>query len=615
MCGIAGWIDREKDLTQQRSVIEAMTDALSARGPDAGGVWVSKRAAIGHRRLIVVDPEGGRQPMVRKRRQKTYVITYNGELYNTPDLRSELAARGYTFQGYSDTEALLLAFIEWGQECLARLNGIFAFAVWCEEDQSLFMARDRLGVKPLFYTRQGSAFVFGSELKALLAHPAVKPEVDAEGLAEVLIMGPGRTPGHGVFRNVCELKPGYWLKYDLKGISVRPYWKLESHPHPDDLDTTVAKVRWLLEDTVERQLVADVPVCTLLSGGLDSSAVTAFSTDVFRRKGQGAIRTYSIDYEGNDRHFAPSEFEPNADAPWVRQMADFLRTHHRTVTVDDEELASALIPAVRARDLPGMADIDSSLYLFSRVIKEQDTVGLSGEAADEVFGGYPWFRRETDIRANTFPWVRRLEERVRLLSPEVTKLIRPEEYLAARYREALAEVPRLEGENPRAARMREISYLSITRFMQVLLERKDRMSMAAGLEIRVPYCDHRLVEYVWNIPWEMKFYNRTEKGILRYALRGVLPDEVLWRRKSPYPKTHNPAYSLIVCQWLLRILDDPGSPIRTLLDVTAVRSLAETAGSGINTPFFGQLMTGPQLMAYLIQVDIWLREYRVVLRC
>lgn len=614
MCGIAGWVDLAVDLTQQRSIIESMTDALAARGPDAAGVWVSKRAAIGHRRLIVVDPEGGCQPMVRERRRKTYVITYNGELYNTPDLQAELAARGYTFRGYSDTEALLLAFMEWGADCLARLNGIYAFAVWCEEEQALFMARDRLGVKPLFYTRQGSAFIFGSELKALLAHPAVQPEVNAEGLAEVLVIGPARTPGHGVFRNVKELKPGHWLRYDRQGVAVRRYWSLESRPHEDDFKTTVAKVRWLLEDTVERQLVADVPVCTLLSGGLDSSGVTAFSAGVFRRKGRGTIRTYSIDYEENEKYFAPSDFEPNADAPWAQRMAECLGTDHRAVVIGSEELANALIPAVRAKDLPGMADIDSSLYLFSRVIKKRDTVGLSGEAADEIFGGYPWFRRKADIEANTFPWVRRLEERLRLLSPEISKLIRPEEYLAARHCEALNEVPRLPGENPRAARMREISYLSITRFMQVLLERKDRMSMAVGLEVRVPYCDHRLVEYVWNVPWEMKYYGQTEKSVLRHALRGVLPDQVLWRRKSPYPKTHNPAYAAIVRQWLLRILDDPGSPIRAFLDVPAVRALAEAGGAGVNIPFFGQLMTGPQLMAYLIQVDIWMREYRVVVR-
>jgi asparagine synthase (glutamine-hydrolysing) len=614
MCGIAGWIDWQVDLTQQRPVIEAMSETLAPRGPDACGVWLSPRAAIAHRRLIVVDPEGGRQPMVRRYGGHTYVITYNGELYNTPELQQELAARGYTFQGYSDTEALLLAFIEWGPECLERLNGIFAFGIWDEANENLFLARDRLGVKPLFYAQRGSAFLFGSELKALLAHPAVQPEVDATGLAEVFVMGPARTPGQGVFRDVSELRPGCWLRHNRKGTVTRRYWSLESRPHTDDFQTTVATVRWLLEDTVERQLVADVPVCTLLSGGLDSSAITAFAAGVFRKKGRGPIRTYSVDYVGNEQYFRPTEFEPNADAPWAQQIAAFLGTSHRVVTLDVQELAEALVPAVRARDLPGMADIDSSLFLFSRAIKQQDTVGLSGEAADEIFGGYPWFRREADLRATTFPWVRGIEERVRLLSPELTAYIRPMEYLAARYREALAEVPRLPGEDARAARLREISYLSIFHFMAVLLDRKDRMSMAVGLEVRVPYCDHRVVEYVWNIPWEMKFCGQVEKGVLRHALQGILPAEVLWRRKSPYPKTHNPAYTALVREWLLRILDDPDSPLRAFVNVPAVRSVAEASAAGGGIPWFGQLMTGSQMMAYLIQVDTWLREYRVRVR-
>ncbi|RPF49769.1 asparagine synthase (glutamine-hydrolysing) [Thermodesulfitimonas autotrophica] len=614
MCGICGWVDWEEDLTCQKQIVEAMSRTLSPRGPDAAGTWLSPRAAIAHRRLVVVDPVGGGQPMIRSRGDRKYVITYNGELYNTPDLQRELKARGYSFQGYSDTEALLFAFMEWGPDCLERLNGIFAFAVWDEEEESLFLARDRLGVKPLFYTRRGSAFLFASELKALLAHPLVEPAVDAEGLAEVFLMGPGRTPGHGVFRGIEELKPGHWLRYDRQGTTVRRYWALESRPHTDDFKTTTAKVRWLLEDTVARQLVADVPVCTLLSGGIDSSAVTAFAAAFFRRKGRGPVRTYSVDYVGNEDHFQPTEFEPSADGPWAQRMAAYLGTEHRVVRIGVTELADALTPAVHARDLPGMADVDSSLYLFSRAIRTRDTVALSGEAADEIFGGYPWFRREEDIWASTFPWMRNLELRVGLLSPEVARYIRPQEYISARYQEALAEVPRLPGEDPNAARRREISYLSITRFMPVLLDRKDRMSMAFGLEVRVPYCDHRLVEYVWNIPWEMKFCNQTEKAVLRHALRGVLPDEVLWRRKSPYPKTHNPAYTAIVRKRLRRILDDPGSPLRPLLNLSAVRALATTGGMASGIPWFGQLMTGPQLMAYLIQVDVWLRAYRVVIQ-
>lgn len=613
MCGITGWIDWEVDLTRHRPTIEAMNETLANRGPDDAGVWLSPRAALAHRRLIVIDPEGGGQPMIRRCGDGLYVITYNGELYNTPELRRELEARGHTFRGHSDTEVLLYAFMEWGPACVERLNGIFAFAVWDDKEQTLYLARDRLGVKPLFYSQRGSAFLFASELKALLAHPAVRPEIDAEGLAEVFALAPARTPGHGVFRGVAELKPGHWMLVNRNGIRTCCYWALESRPHPDDLETTAATIRRLLQDTVERQLVSDVPVCTLLSGGLDSSAVTAFAASAFTRAGLGPLNTYSVDYVGNDRYFHPSDFQPNSDAWWVGQVADYLGTRHHNVLIDTPELVEALETAVRARDLPGMADVDSSLYLFAKAVKKEATVALSGEAADEIFGGYPWFRREEDINAKTFPWARLLEKRLRFLSPELVQYIRPEEHVAERYLQALAEVPRLEGEDQRDARLREISYLSITRFMPVLLDRKDRMSMAVGLEVRVPYCDHRLVEYVWNIPWSMKFCDGKEKGILRRALAGLLPAGVLERRKSPYPKTHNPAYLAAVRDRVLSILDDPASPLLPLIDTAAVRALAQTNAADMDLPWFGQLMTGPQLFAYLVQLDIWLREYRVVI--
>lgn len=614
MCGITGWIDWEVDLTRQLPILAAMTETLSNRGPDATGTWLSPRAALGHRRLIVVDPTGGGQPMIRRRGDHSYVITYNGELYNTPELRRELESRGHFFQSTSDTEVLLVAYIEWGPACVERLNGIFAFGIWNEREQNLFLARDRLGVKPLFYAQRGTAFLFGSELKALLAHPAVEPVVDTEGLAEIFALGPARTPGHGVFCGIREVKPGHCLVYDRKGIHARQYWTLESRPHPDDLDTTAAWVRELLQDAVQRQLVADVPVCTLLSGGLDSSALTAFAAGAFRRTGLGPIHTYSIDYVGNDAHFRVNEFQPNSDAPWVQRVSQFLGTNHHPVTIDTPQLVEALTTAVRAGDRPGMADVDSSLYLFCREVKKEATVALSGECADEVFGGYPWFHREEDVAARTFPWCRRLKERMQLLSPELVERIYPEKYLAERYQEALDEVPRLPGEEPREARMRELLYLNLFRWMPTLLDRKDRMSMATGLEVRVPYCDHRLVEYVWNIPWAMKTCDQMAKGILRRALAGVLPDDVLSRRKSPYPKTHNPTYLAAVRDWLLQILDDPRSPLLPFIDVGIVRNFARSATETTNLPWFGQLMNVPQLFAYLTQVDTWLREYRVVIR-
>ena len=611
MCGFAGWVDFERDLRGERQRIDAMAATLACRGPDDRGTWAAPHCALGHRRLVVVDPQAGRQPMVRERDGRRFVIVYNGELYNTPELRRELEALGWRLRGYGDTEALLLACMQWGPDGLSRLNGIFAFAVWQEPDEALFLARDRLGVKPLFYAPRGRGLLFASELKALLAHPAVPAEVDAEGLAEVLVMGPGRTPGHGVFRGVYELKPGQWLRFDREGLRLGSYWQLQSRPHPDDPETTARTVRELLEDAVERQLVSDVPLCTMLSGGLDSSAITAFAARGLRRAARGPLKTFSVDYVGNDRFFRPSEFQPNADGPWVELVSRHFGTEHRTVVVNHRDLADALRGALRARDLPGMADVDSSLYLFCREIKKEATVALSGECADELFGGYPWFRRPEDLSAGTFPWMRSLEQRLQLYSPDLVELIQPQAYLARRYEEALAEVPRLPGESPDEARLREVQYLTLTRFMPVLLERMDRMSMAFGLEVRVPFCDHRLLEYVWNTPWPLKNRGGREKGILRWALEGVLPPEVLARRKSPYPKTHDPAYLEAVREWILDILADPGSPLRPLVDVEALRRFAGGGAEQMHLPWFGQLMSGPQLLAYLAQVDTWLREYRV----
>ena len=506
---------------------------------------------------------------------------------------------------------LLVSYIEWGRECIKRFNGIFAFGIWDEAEQSLFLGRDRLGVKPLFYTVKGSALIFGSEIKALLANPLVKPELDEQGLAEVFIMGPARTPGQGVFRDIKEVRPGWSLVYDRNGVHRQQYWRLESRPHLDDLDTTAEIIRNLLEDTVERQLVSDVPVCVLLSGGLDSSTITAFATQAYQRAGLGRLHTFSVDYVDNQRYFQANPFETDADAPWVQRVAAHCGTEHHTILVDTPELVEALRTAVHARDLPGMADIDASLYLFCREIKKQATVAVSGESADEIFGGYPWFHRPEDVHSGTFPWIRMVRERMRLLSPDLATQLRPVEYVADRFQEAISDVPKLTGEDPSEALMRQMTHLNMWHFMQILLDRKDRMSSAVGLEVRVPYCDHRLAEYVWNIPWAFKTDGGTAKGILRRALRGVLPDDVLSRRKTPYPKTHNPSYLKAVCGQLASILDDPNSPLLPFVDTAALRRVVQTAAGDFEAAWFSQLMRGPQLLAYFIQVDTWLRDYHV----
>ncbi|CQR74749.1 Asparagine synthetase [glutamine-hydrolyzing] 3 [Sporomusa ovata DSM 2662] len=611
MCGITGWIDWQQNLVEKRHIVAAMIETLAARGPDAQGAYITPHAALGHRRLSVIDPVGGAQPMIRFRGEQKFVITYNGELYNMPELRQELADRGHVFSTRCDTEVLLVAYIEWGSACVERFNGIYAFGIWDEANQSLFLARDRIGVKPLFYTEQGSSLLFGSELKTLLANPLVRPEIDEEGLAEVFMLGPARTPGHGVFRGVKELKPGHSMIVNRQGKVIKKYWTLETKPHTDDFAATSAKVRELLIDATTRQLVSDVPICTLLSGGLDSSALTALAAMSNKQSGLGSLATYSVDYVDNELYFKANSFQPNSDTPWVRRVSKHFGTCHHAIVLDTPELAASLRPAAVARDLPGMADIDTSLYLFCREIKKGATVALSGECADEIFGGYPWFQREEMINAATFPWSPQPEIRIPWLKPEMQRRIKPADYVAQRYSEALAEVPQLPGEDRCSARMREIFYLSLTRFMPTLLDRKDRMSMAFGLEVRVPFCDHRIVDYVWNVPWELKNAQKREKGLLRYALTGILPEDVLWRKKSPYPKTHNPAYTKAVVSEAFTVLNQTSSPLRQVLAIDKLREIAETNLAASNIPWFGQLMSGPQLFAYLIQADHWMREYKV----
>ncbi|NHN30136.1 asparagine synthase (glutamine-hydrolyzing) [Paenibacillus agricola] len=611
MCGITGWIEWDKDLTQHPSIIENMACTLMNRGPDATGTWITQHCALGHRRLSVMDPANGAQPMIRKYGENSFTLVYNGELYNAPELKKELEQLGHSFGTSCDTEVLLVSYIQWGRACVDRLNGIFAFGVWNSQDQSLFLVRDRLGVKPLFYSYKEGRLLFGSEPKSILAHPEFPAQISGEGLAEIFAVSPARTPGHGIYRNMSELKPGHCLTLNRNGLSIRSYWKLESKPHEHDIETTAQVIQELLKDTVERQMASDVPICTLLSGGLDSSALSAYAANYNREHALGALHTYSIDYVDNDKHFKANSFQPNSDAPWIKRMTEFLGSEHHYLEFDTPELIESLKTAVYARDLPGMADVDGSLYLFCREIKKDATVAISGEAADEIFGGYPWFHREETLAANTFPWAMATQDRVDLLAPDFVNWVKPVQYVQERYRQALSEVPRLSGENQQQNRMREMSYLNITRFMPTLLDRKDRMSMAVGLEVRVPFCDHRLVEYVWNIPWEIKSSGDREKGILRKALRGILPEDVLTRKKSPYPKTHNPSYLAAVRACVLDILDDPNSPLLAFIDVPKIRALAEGDASQFNLPWFGQLMTGPQLFAYLIQVDTWLRHYKV----
>lgn len=605
MCSIAGMIDFANE--PRNLDLSAMQKSMASRGPDQRGQYRDRTAALFHNRLCVIDADNGRQPMSVRRDGQSYVLLYNGELYNTTELRTELCARGHTFRGHSDTEVLLSAYIEWGDRCVEHLNGIFAFAVWEPQQNRLFLARDRMGVKPLFYTIRNGALIFASEIKGLLAHPWVEPEADQNSVLELLLIGPGRTPACGVFRNIQELPPACSAVFTPDGLRRTRYWKLTAHPHTDSEADTIAHVRWLVTDSIERQLVSDVPLGTFLSGGLDSGIISSVARRRMAEQGQPLI-TFSVDYTDNRRYFHAGHFQPNTDTDYIPFLRDWLGCRNVLVTVGMEELADALYDAVDARDLPGMADVDSSLLVFCRKIREHVTVALSGECADELFGGYPWYRDETIRSAEGFPWAQSTAWRAEFLRPEYLRGADAREYVMERCRRTIADADTLPTDSPVDRRMREMMRLNTDWFMQTLLDRKDRMSMYSALEVRVPFCDHRIAEYLYNVPWELKDLHRQEKGLLREAARGLLPDEILRRKKSPYPKTHNPAYRAILEDRLRAVLRDPNAPIHALVRPEALRELL---ADETTQPWYGQLMTTPQTMAYMLQLNYWLGAYHV----
>lgn len=606
MCGIGGFVDYERDARRGGPILHGMKRTLTPRGPDAEGTYFDEDAALVHRRLIVIDPEGGKQPMHSPDRNT--IIIYNGELYNTPELRTELMSRGHEFVGHSDTEVLLHAYLEWKTDAFSRLNGIFAFAIWEKRERRLTLCRDRLGVKPLFFAPIRNGLTFGSTIDTVLCHPEIEPALDEDGLRTLLLLGPARPPESGVFRQIKSLLPGHFAVLTPENFTDHVYWQLEAHEHEDDLPTTIERTHTLICDAARRQLVSDVPLACFLSGGLDSSILSMLAAKDYAARGE-TLHTWSVDYRDNDKYFTKSIFQPNSDDSYIDQMVDFLGTYHHRVVLEPEALCAALLPATDARALPGMADVDSSLLLFCAAVKRGGTtVCLSGECADELFGGYPWYHREEILFEDTFPWSRSVGLRLGLLTPDAVR--NGEEFVRQHYRDTCDRAPKLSSDDKKAARMREMFVLNLDWFMATLLDRKDRMSMYSGLEVRVPFCDHRIVEYAYNMPWDFKSLEGREKGIVRRAFANELPKEIVYRKKSPYPKTFHPVYTRLCADYVRRIFEDNTSVAASLFDRNAVQKLMQRPES-LAEPWFGQLMRTPQIFAYIIQLDRWFRHYHV----
>lgn len=600
MSGIAGWFDQRNNLLNKDFIIKNMMDKLIHRGSNEFGVYMSENILLGHR---------GFKPMVKNFGEYKYVIVCDGKIYNADTLKNILKGKGHIFNSNSDMEIILTAYVEWGIHCLDYFNGVFAFAIWNERDKNLFMARDHLGIKPLFYSNKNNKLLFASEMKALLVHPDMEAVIDEVGICEIFGLGPARTPGNAVFKDISEIKPGHYIFYSKDKFYEKEYWDLKNNPHKENFESTVETVRDILSDSIKRQLISDLPLCTFLSGGLDSSVISAIASEEYKKSGK-KLDTYSMEYIDNDKYFKSSDFQPEADPIWTAKMVKQINSNHNIIYIDTPQLVETLKEAVIADDLPGMADVDSSMFLFCKGVVKQHKIALSGECADEVFGGYPWCWKEEFIESNTFPWSRAIHERKSILSDDLKK-IDLESYIQDKYNKTINKVMRLDNETEQEHKIREIYYLNHTWFMQTLLNRTDRMSMANGLEVRVPFADKLLVEYVWDIPCSMKYCNNREKGLLRKAVAGIIPDDVIERKKSPFPKTHNPSYTKAVQQWMNSILGDSSSPLLQLIDKPKIEDIVATGGLSFTKPWYGQLMTGPQLLAYLAQVNTWLKLYKI----
>lgn len=605
MCAISGCVG----LPIEETCMHAMLQTMARRGPDGRGIFRNADCTLLHTRLAIIDPTGGAQPMELFWGGEHYCITYNGELYNTEQLRKKLEKLGHAFATHSDTEVVLHSYAQWGPESLLKMNGIFAFGIWESRKRRMFLARDRIGVKPLFYSLSGEGLLFASEIKTILAHPSQRPALDAEGAAQILLLGPGRQPGSGVFRGIRELEPGCWATFEGGTLAVHRYWSLKDREHRENFRQTAEHTRALVLDAITRQMVSDVPIGTFLSGGLDSSLISAVCAKKMEQAGR-QLMTFSVGYPENDKYFRAGKFQPTSDSDFIGLMEEFLHSDHHLTELPPETLVSSLEEATVARDLPGMADVDFSLLAFCREIRKYVKVALSGECADEIFGGYPWYR-DPEVRDRVgFPWAQNTIDRCNLLHPDLRAKLDGEAYVMEAYLKTCRESDILPGCSPRERRMKEMVNLNFRWFMQTLLDRKDRMSMFSGLEVRVPFCDYRIAEYLYGVPWEYKDYQGEEKGLLRYACGDLLPEAVAHRKKSPYPKTFDPRYETLLEEKMQAVLS-ADSPLFALVDREALKMVLDSQSPW---PWYGQLMARPQKIAYFLQIDFWLRHYGIELQ-
>lgn len=615
MCGIAGFTNRTSNYLSERdkyiNILKGFVTSLIHRGPDDNGIFLDECCGLAHDRLSIIDISNGAQPMHCHYAKQKYTIVYNGEIYNMPHLRQQLEKEGMEFDTSSDTEVILKGYCKYGTAYFSNLNGIFAIAIFEHMTKRLILCRDRLGVKPLFYTLVGNTLIFASEVKSLFTFPGCTPVVDSDGLCELFALGPAHTPGRCVYKDIKEVLPGHFMIYSDNILEDYVYWRLSGSFHKDSLEDTIEHTRYLVKDAIELQMLSDIPICCFLSGGLDSSIVSSVCASKLKKEGK-TLSTYSFDFVNNGTHYIKNDFQPSLDAPFAELMANYIESKHTELFCDNITLADYLYTALDSRDYPCMADVESSLAYFCKRVSANHKVALTGECADEIFGGYPWFYKQELFDLNDFPWSHDMETRSCILNDRYNSLPLYE-YSHNAYLTTINETPACDSDSMEECRRRQLSYLNLRYFMATLLERMDRTSMNSGLEARVPFADHRIVEYLYNVPWEMKSCNKVEKGLLREAMKDYLPDSVYNRKKSPYPKTYNPIYETILKERFRTVINNSNSPILEFIDKKKAHALINSKLQYTN-PWYGQLMAGPQLIAYYLQINYWLLKYNPVIK-
>ena len=545
MCGIAGLLLKGVEARAETDLLVRMRDTMVHRGPDEEGVYTDGPLGLCHRRLSIIGVTTGHQPMHGS--DPRYWIVFNGEIYNYRDLRRELEQRGHRFHTESDTEVIVNAYAEYGTECVQRLNGMFAFAIWDTQTRSLFLARDRLGVKPLYYHDGPGAFVFASEIKAVLASGQIKATLDPDRVWEYFLFR-GVTGENTLFAGIRSLLPGHWMRVTADGCEIRQFWthRRAEFPAPCTLDGSVARLEELLVDAVRIRLMSEVPLGTFCSGGVDSSLVTAIAA---RQLGEG-VNTFSVG-------FSDPAFD---ETRYARIVAQRYGTHHHELVVENADFAAHLEKLVWLNDEPLHFANSVQIYAISKLAKQFVTVVLTGEGADELFLGYPryqipqllnrlrfvspvlrpllgalgkttgdhrvrkleyFLRSDTDSAILTNSATNEREGADALLVPRLTRSVAYREAVLARYR----DLPDI------GARL---SFQDQHTYLVSILNRQDKMSMGASIEARVPFLDYRIAEFANALPWSCRTRWLRGKELVKRVARNYLPDEVVYRRKSGF---------------------------------------------------------------------------------